>query len=144
SETLARRVDTGGNGRRALGGPRRELDRPGPRHRDDEVETVEQRTRELVAVRRKPLRRAGALDGRVAARAARTQIHRRDELEPGREDRASGDPRDRDDAVLERLAEGFQRRPRELGKLVEQENAPVREARFAGPDGCAAPDDRRR
>jgi len=35
---------------------------------------------------------------------------------------------DRDDAILERLAEGLEHGAWELGKLVEQEHAPVRES----------------
>ena len=36
-------------------------------------------------------------------------------------------------AVLERLAQRLERRPHELGQLVEQQDAAVREARLAGP-----------
>jgi len=52
--------------------------------------------------------------------AARARIHRRHELEPGREDRRSPDSRDRNLAVFERLAERLQRTPIELRKLVEK------------------------
>ena len=78
-----------------------------------------------------PLGRAGALHRTVAARAARAEVHRRDELEPRREDDASGDADDRDVPVLERLAQRLERRPRELRELVEEEDAVVREGRLA-------------
>ena len=91
----------------------------------------------------KPLPRARALRGRIATRAARAEVHRRDELKAGREDRAAGGARDRDDAVLERLAQRLERRPRELRQLVEQQDAAMREARLAGTDARAAADDRR-
>ena len=67
-----------------------------------------------------------------------------DELEPGREERLARRPRDRDDAVLERLPQRLERGPLELGQLVEQQHAAMREARLAGPRPGAAADDRRR
>ena len=111
----------------------RELGRARPRHGDDEVEAVEQRSRELVPERGEPLRRARALGRRIAARAARTEVHRRDELEPRREDGPPADARDADDAVLERLAQRLERGPLELGELVEQQHAAMREADLARP-----------
>ena len=56
-----------------------ELLRSGPRHRDDQVEAVEQRARELVAEGCEALCRAGALRCRVAAPRARAEVHGRDE-----------------------------------------------------------------
>ena len=70
-------------------------------------------------------------------RAARAQVHGRDELEAGREDRSAGDTRDRHVAVLERLAKRLERRPLELGELVEKEHSAVREADLARPRGRA-------
>ena len=88
--------------------------------------------------------RAAALDCRVAAAAARAHVHRPDELEPRREDRVPADAGDRDDAVLERLPERLEDGARELGQLVEQQHAAVRERDLAGPRRRAASDDRRR
>ena len=113
------------------------------RHGDDEVEAVEQRPRELVAEGCEALRGAGALDRRVAAAAARAEVHRRHELEAGREERHALRAGDADDAVLERLAQRLERRPHELGQLVEQQDAVVREARFAGTRPGPAADDGR-
>ena len=53
------------------------------------------------------------------------------------------DPGDRDDAVLERLPQRLEHRPRELGQLVEQQDAAMREARLAGSRHGTAADDRR-
>src|SRR5207344_3200497 len=108
---------------------------------EDEVEAVEQRAGELVAVAREPLRRAAALGGRVTAPAARAQVHRRDEHEAGRKDDASSGPRDRYEAVLQRLAQRLERRTLELGELVEEQHAAVREARLARPEVRPAADD---
>ena len=55
-----------------------------------------------------------------------------DQDEPRREDRLARDPRDRDDAVLERLAQRFQHGAMELGELVEEQHAVVCEAHLAG------------
>ena len=62
------------DGRRRLRRARPRAPRARPRHRDDEVEAVEQRARELVAVRRDPLRRARAR--RAPDRRAPPQGHR--------------------------------------------------------------------
>ena len=70
-------------------------------------------------------------DGRIAAGAARAQVHRPDELESRGEDRAAADSRDGDRPVLERLAQGLEHRSRELRQLVEQEHAVVREGRLS-------------
>ena len=80
--------------------------------------------------------------GGVAAAAARTQVHRGDEHEPGREDDAARGARDRDEAVLERLAQRFENRTVKLGELVEKEHSTMREARLAGAQVRAAADDR--
>ncbi len=127
---------------RGLGATGSELGRSRARHGHDEVEAVEQRPRELVAKGRQALRRACALGSRVAAARARAQVHGRDELKPGREDREAGGPRDRDAAVLEWLAQRLERGALELGQLVQEEHAPVREARLSRPRPGPAADDR--
>ena len=75
-----------------------------PRHVHDQVEAVEERPRELHAVGGQPLRRAGALDRRVAARAAGAEVHRPDEHEARRKDR-----------LARRPARPRRRRPRAAG-----------------------------
>ena len=141
---LSRSDDADAHGLRALAGRGCQLGRARARHRDDEVEPVEEGARELVAVRREPLRRAGALRGGVSSRAARAQVHRRDELEARGKDGLAARARDRDDTVLERLAQRLQHRPVKLRQLVEEQDAPVREARLAWSRPRPAADDRRR
>ena len=132
------------DGRRRLRRAGRQLLGPRPRHGDDEVEPIEQRPRELVAERRQPLRRARALGGGIATPGAGAQVHRRDQLEAGREERQPLDAGDRHDAVLERLAQRLERRPLELGQLVEEQHASMREARLPRTRPGAAADDRGR
>src|SRR5262245_52236137 len=108
-----------------------ELDRARPGHGDDEVEAIEKRPRELVPERREPLRRALAVGGGIAPRTARAEVHRRDELEPRREDGPTADAGDADEPVLERLAKRLERGPLELRELVEHEHSTVSEADLA-------------
>src|SRR5581483_2940288 len=98
--------------------------------------------RELLPERGQPLRRAGAFLRGVAAPAARAEVHRREELEPGRVDRPPLGAGDADDAVLDRLAERLERLAVELRELVEEEDAAVGEADLAGERGAAAADER--
>jgi len=72
-----------------------------------------------------------------------TQVHRRDQLEAGRVHGPALGTRNADDAVLERLAQGFERRADELRQLVQEQDAPVRQAHLARPRVATTPDDRR-
>src|SRR5204862_30789 len=83
-------------------------------------------------------RRALALDGGIATPAAGAQVHRPDELEARREAGPALRARDDDLAVLERLPERFERGSLELGQLVEQQHATVRERRLAGTRAAPA------
>jgi ADP-ribose pyrophosphatase len=130
--------------RRALARAGGELVRPASRQRKHEVEPVEERAGHLVAERRQPLGRTGALRAGVAASAARAEVHRSDELKPGRKHRSSLGPRHAYDAVFEWLPEGLEHVPAELGELVEEEDAAVSERRLAGARVRAAADDRLR
>ena len=89
---------------------------------------------------------AGCTRSRPPDRRARrrAEIHRRDETKPGREERMPADPGDRDNTVLERLAQRLEHGPRELGQLVHQQHAAMGEARLAGPRHCTTAHDRRR
>ena len=88
-------------------------------------------------------RSARAVEARVATTAARAEIHRRDEPESGREQRAATDARDGHDAVLEGLPERLEHRPRELRQLVQEKDAAMGEADLARPRDRPAADDRR-
>jgi len=109
-----------------------------------EVEAVEKRARHLFPVGGEPLRRAATLDTRIPPRPTRAQIHRSYEHKAGGKDDPTGDAGHGDCAVLERLAQGFDRGPNELSQLVEQEHAVMREARLAGPRPDSTAYDRRR
>ena len=134
----------GPHARRRLGRRRGELGRARPRHRDGEVEPVEQRARELLPVCGEPLRRARALDGGIATSAARAHVHRPDELEPRREHRVPADARDRDERRPRAAAAATRARARELRQLVHEQHASVRERDLARTRARAAADDRRR
>ena len=75
--------------------------------------------------------------------AAGARIHRSDELELRREIGLARRARDMDAATFERLAQGFEHAPIELGQLVEEQNALVRERDFARTRHAAATDERR-
>src|SRR5215469_10620515 len=92
----------------ALAGRRGELVRPRARERDDEIEAVEQRPGQLVAVAIELLRRARAARPRIASATTRTEVHRSDEHETGREEPTAANPGDRHGTVLERLTQGFE------------------------------------
>ena len=68
---------------------------------------------------------------------------RRNQLEPRGKDDPAGGARDRDEAVLQRLPQRLERGSRELGQLVEEQHAAVREARLARTQSRFAADDRR-
>ena len=84
---------------------------------------------------RKARRRCGEHEHSAegSPRPAQGQIHRRDELKSGRKERLALHPCDRDDAVLERLAERLERRALELRQLVQEQDASVRETCLARP-----------
>ena len=111
---------------------------------DDEVEPVEQRAGELVAIRGEALRRARALRGRIAAarRTGTGSSSRRAGTAPGRRARPAAR------AIETTPSSSGCRSPSSAGRansaqLVEEQNAAMREARLARPDARAAADDRR-
>ena len=78
----------------------------------------------------------------VAAVAARARIRRADEHRPRRERHGHAHAAHGDDAVLERLAQRLERGAPELGELVEEEHAVMREAHLAGARVLPAADER--
>ena len=131
AKRLAAGHDAGTHGTGRLTGRRRKLGGPGARQRHHEIEAVEERARQLVAVAVELLGRAGTGRPRVAAPAARAQVHRPDEREAGRVEPAAAHAGDRDRPVLDRLAKRLENRARELGKLVEHEHAAMGERHLA-------------
>ena len=75
----------GDDGARLAVGRRRELRRGDRRHFDLDVDAVEQRTADLALVAQHRVGRAAARRRRVAELSARAGVHRRHELERGRE-----------------------------------------------------------
>ena len=69
----------------------------------------------------------------IASGPGRGEVDRRDELEARRKDGLPGRTRYADE-VLERLAEGLERRPLKLGKLVEQQDAVVSQGAEMSPE----------
>ncbi len=141
SRAAAMRAATGGDcppaARAPRAGPRRDT-----RHRDPQVDPVAQRAGHA---RRVAVGDAGACSGSAVgslpAMPARARVHRRDELEAGRErSSARPDPDDRDAALLERLAERLEHVPVELRQLVEEQDAVVGQGHFAGRQARAAAD----
>ena len=79
----------------------------------------------------------------LAGHAAAAGIHRGDQLEARREGDAVVGAGDHRLAALERLAERIEHLRRELGQLVEKQDAVVGERGLAGPGADAAADHRR-
>ena len=84
-----------------------------------------------------PGRAPADLDGGTAPAARVGGGH---ELKTGREARGSAGAGDGDRAVLERLPEGLQRSDRELGQLVEEQDAQVGQADLARMGDAPAAD----
>jgi hypothetical protein len=97
-----------------------------------DVEPVEERPAQPRSVRRHTLHGARTPRGPVASVAARARIHRAHDERSRGERRLCLRPRDRDDAIFERLAERLERAAPELRELVEEEDAVVGEADLAG------------
>jgi hypothetical protein len=96
-----------------------------------EVDAIEERAGEALPV---ALDRAGAADAFAGARiepAARARVGRGDEQERGGELEGAVDAIDRDGALLQRLAQPLDGRARELGELIEEQDAVVGERDFA-------------
>ena len=85
----------------------------------DQVEAIEERSREPPPVGLDPLTRARAAVGP----AARARVHRGHELRVGGQAGSPPDPRDRHLAILERLAQGLEGVAGELGELVQKQHA---------------------
>ena len=111
-----------------------------PRDRDRDVDPVEQRPAETTLVLRKIAGAAAA--GRLPA-SARARVRRGHERDPRRKAHHPLRPDDRDRAVLQWLAQRLERRPRELGQLVEEEHPMVGERRLTGSRADAAADEAR-
>ena len=97
------------------------------------------RTGELVAVQLHPVGSTDASAHPVAFEPARTRVGGGHEREPRRELHRSHGAGDHDAAVLERLSQSFDGVAAELGELVEEEDAVMREAHLSRPHVGASP-----
>jgi hypothetical protein len=80
---------------------------------------------------RAPRGRSLSIGSLVQSKPTRARVHGRDELEAGRHLHRPARPRDRDPALLERLAQRLARGPVELGQLIEEKDAVVGPGHFA-------------
>ncbi len=114
------------------------------RHLDVDVDAIEQWSREFGEIPPDGKRRAGASAQPIAVVAARTRVEACDQHEVGGVGHRARRARHGDIAILERLAQHFQRRSRKLGQLVQEEDAvgglttPRRDAGVAPPPASAA------
>ena len=137
-------VDAGGDGAASCspGTPEQQLVGIGAGQRHDQIEAVEQRSRDAAPVAGAGDRgaRAGALVDPLAARAG---VHGRDEEEGGREGDGPAGAADPDHALLEWLAQCLEGGHGELAELVEEQDAVGGQADLAGPQRPAAAADQR-
>src|SRR5205807_2770612 len=96
-----------------------------------QVDTIEQRSGQPAAVSLDLVGEAGAFALSVPPETALARIHRSDEYESRRIRRGTAGARDRDRVLLEWLAKRIEDASRELGDLVQEERAAVREAHLA-------------
>ncbi len=96
------------------------------------VDAVHERAGDAALVLGDDARRAGAGAGGVAVIAARAGVHGGHQLEVGGEGERSLGAADGDDLVFKRLAQHLESAAAELGELVEEENAAVRQGDLAG------------
>ena len=93
----------------------------------DEIDAVAERSGEAAAVLRDLDGCAAARPPLVAQKPTWARIHGGDEHEVGWKDRSAGRTGNRHAAVFQRLSQHFEYAPVELGHLVEEEHAVVRE-----------------
>ena len=114
------------------------------RHMDMNVDAVEQRPRNLPRVAFDLVRRAVAALLLIAKIAARTRIHCHDQNDTRGKRQRRIDTCHSHSAILQRLAQDFQRRLTELRQLVEKQHAVMRERHLARTRDAAAADHRHR
>ena len=135
---LAGRDHAGALGVRGRGRLLREALGVGTLDVDEEIDAVEQRAAQAPGVARQvAFAAAAAPRGRVPAR---TRVGGGHEQEARREDRRALAAHDGHAAVLQRLAQRLERGARELGQLVEEEDAVMGEARLSRHRDRAAAD----
>ncbi len=114
-----------------------------PGDRQVQVNAVQQRARQLVAVALDLFGTAAAAAGGVAKVTARAGVHRRHQLEACRKPYLVPRTGDHDLARLQRLAQHFKHAALELGQLIEKQHAMVGQGNLPGLRPAAAADQRR-
>ena len=111
-----------------------------PAHRDMHVDAIHDGSADAVAVELHLPVRARARLLLVAVVAAGARVGGRHQHEPRREVDVAVGAREGDPPRLQRLADALKNRRAELGELVEEQHAVVRERYLAGTQGRAAAD----
>ena len=109
------------------------------RHFHEDVHRIDKRPADAPAGSVTPCRRTfTVLDG-VAVIAARTRVHRAYKHEFGGESNGALCPAYRHKLIFQRLAQHFQHRVSEFGKLIQEKDAVVAQADFPRPGPVSAP-----
>src|SRR5215211_1690839 len=108
-------------------------------HVDEEVHPVEQRARDASLVAFDLARRAPANPPSVPRITAGAGVHGAKQRHPRGIGERRGHPRDRHLPILQRLAQGLERRPTELGQLVEEKHAVVCQRHLPWPRVAPTP-----
>src|SRR6202034_3926493 len=103
-----------------------------------DIDSVDQRPGDPLSIPGDLFRRAMASSARVAGVATGTGIHRRHQLKSRGKFTSSLESRELYHSALERFAQGFQCVPRKFRKLVEKQNAQMRQREFARFQGASA------
>ena len=128
-------ANVGGGFRRRAGGELIKLDR---RYLNMQINAIEQRPGDARHILLRRAGRAGAGSGRMSEKAAGAGIHRRRKHKGAGVAQRGADARDRDRAVLERLAQALHRRPRKFRQLVQKQHAVMRQRDLARARNAAA------
>jgi hypothetical protein len=106
-----------------------------------QVDTVQERAGQARAVAFDDVGLADAVVARVPEIPARAGVHRGDEHETGGEAQRCRGAADGDARLLQRLTQGLDDAPVELGQFIEEEHAVVGQRHFPGPRHPAAADE---
>src|SRR5579885_70092 len=112
-------------------------------HVDVDIDAVEQRPGNFRDVALNHRRGTGALARRIVEEPARARVHRCGQHEAGGKRQRHGGTGDRHRSVFKWLAQHLQHVPRELGQLIEKEQAVVCQTHFARTRDSAAADQAR-
>src|SRR5262249_56578022 len=86
---------------------------------------------------------AGARTLRIAGKAARAGVHRREEQKFTGENGGTADAAEADPPFFERLADRFEDIAPKLGQLIQEEDSPMRQGDFSRARRPAASDEAR-